>query len=63
MELEPLKVRIPLVVCKKVLMYTSGFDAATPAFVAAPFVVALFNFLVTLDPIPDPKIGGASKEQ
>jgi hypothetical protein len=42
---------------------TSGYDAATPAFVTAPFVIAPFNFLVTLDPIPDPNVGGASNEQ
>ncbi len=60
--MEPLKVRNPLVIRKEVFASTSGFDAATPAFIVAPYVVAPFNFLVTLDPIPDPNVRRASKE-
>jgi hypothetical protein len=45
MELEPLKVRNPLVICKEVFAPTSGFNAATPAFIVAPFVVAIFNII------------------
>jgi hypothetical protein len=63
MELEPLKVCNSLVIHEEVFTSTSGFDAATPAFVVAPFVIALFNFLATLNPIPDPNVGGASKER
>jgi hypothetical protein len=63
MELEPLKLCNPLVICKEVFASTSGFDAATSAFVVAPYVVTPFNFLVTLDPIPDPNIGRTSKER
>jgi hypothetical protein len=63
MELEPLKVRNLLVIRKEVFKSTSGFNAPTPAFVVASFVVTLFNFLLPLDPIPDPNVGGASKER
>ncbi len=54
MELEPLEVRYPLVIREEVFGSTSGFDAATPASIVAPHVVALFVLLMTLDPIPDP---------
>ncbi len=57
-ELEPLKVPNPLVICKEVRASTFEFVAATPAF-----VVALFVLLVTLNPIPDSNVGGASNEQ
>jgi hypothetical protein len=63
MELEPLEVRDPLVIRKEVFAPTSGFDAATPAFIVAPYVVAPFNFLVTLNPIPDPNVGRVSTER
>ncbi len=63
MELEPLKVCNPLVIRKEVFTSTSEFDAATSAFIIASFVVDLFNFLVTINPIPDPNVGGASKER
>jgi hypothetical protein len=63
MELEPLKVRNPLVICMEVFASTSGFDAATPASIVAPHVVALFVLLVTLDPIPDPNVGRMSRER
>jgi hypothetical protein len=51
------------VICEEVFASTSGFGVATPAFVVAPSVVAPFNFLLTLDPIPDPNVGRAPKEQ
>jgi hypothetical protein len=63
MELEPLEVRNPLMIRKEVFASTSLFDAATPAFIVAPHVVALFVLLATLDPIPDRNVGRASKEQ
>jgi hypothetical protein len=63
MELEPLKVPNPLVIRKEVFASTSGFGAATPAFIVAPYIVALFVLLVTLDPIPDPNVDRASKDQ
>jgi hypothetical protein len=63
MELEPLEVPNPLVICKEVFVSTSGFDAATPASIVAPHVVILFILLVTLDPLPDSNVGRASKEQ
>jgi hypothetical protein len=63
MELEPLEVHNPLVISKDVFSSTSGFDAATPASIVAPHIGALFVLLVTLDPIPDPNVGRASKEQ
>jgi hypothetical protein len=63
MELEPLKVHNPLVICRELFAFTSGFGAAIPAFVVAPYVVSLFGLLVTLNPIPDPNVGRASKEQ
>jgi hypothetical protein len=63
MELEPLEVRNPLVIRKEVFASTSLFDAATPASIIAPHVVALFVLFVTLDPIPEPNVGRASKEQ
>ena len=63
MELEPLEVRNSLVIRKEVFTSTSEFDAATSAFISASFVVDLFNFLVTINPIPDPNLGKASKEQ
>jgi hypothetical protein len=63
MELEPLKVCNSLVIHKEIFVYTSGFNAATSAFIVAPFIVAPFNFLVTLGPNPDPNVGGASKER
>jgi hypothetical protein len=62
-KLEPLEVRYPLVICKKVFVSTSGFDAATPASIVAPHVVALFVLLMTLNPIPDLNVGRGSKEQ
>jgi hypothetical protein len=62
MELEPLEVCNPLVIREEVFASTSGFGAATPAFIIAPYVVAPFNFFVTLNPIPDPNVGWASKE-
>jgi hypothetical protein len=63
MELEPFKVCYPLVIHKEVFTSTSGFDAATPASIVAPHVVALFIVLMTLDPIPDLNVGRGSKEQ
>jgi hypothetical protein len=51
------------VIHKEVFASTSGFGAATPAFVVTPYVVALFVLLMTLDPIPDPNVGRASKKQ
>jgi hypothetical protein len=51
------------VIREEVFASTSGFNAATSAFAVAPSVVAPFNFLVTLNPIPDPNVGRASKEQ
>jgi hypothetical protein len=51
------------VIRKEVFVSTCGFNAATLAFIIAPYVVAPFNFLVTLDPIPDPNVGRALKEQ
>ncbi len=42
---------------------TSGFDATTPASIVAPYVVALFILLTTLNPIPDLNVGRGSKEQ
>jgi hypothetical protein len=51
------------VICEEVFTSTSGFSAATPAFVVAPYKVALFILLMTLNPIPDPNVGRASKEQ
>jgi hypothetical protein len=62
-ELEALKVCDPLVIREEVFASTTGFGAATSAFVIAPYVVAPFNFVVTLDPIPDPNVDWASKEQ
>ncbi len=62
-ELEALKVCDPLVICEEVFASTTRFGAATSAFIIAPYVVAPFNFFVTLDPIPDPNVGWASKEQ
>jgi hypothetical protein len=62
-ELKPLEVRNPLVIREEVFASTSGFGAATPAFIVAPYVVALFVLLVTLYPILDPNVGRASKEQ
>jgi hypothetical protein len=62
-ELEPLKVRNLLVIHKEVFASTSGFDAATPASIVAPHIVALFVLLVTLNPSPDLNVGRASKEQ
>jgi hypothetical protein len=62
-ELEPLKVRNPLVICKEAFASTSGFNAATPAFIVAPYLVVPFNFLVTLNPIPNPMVGRAPKER
>jgi hypothetical protein len=53
----------PLVIWEEVFASTSGFNVATPAFIIAPHVVALFVLLVTLDPIPDPNVGRASKER
>jgi hypothetical protein len=61
--LESLEVPDPLVICKEVFVSTSGFGAATPAFVVAPYVVAPFSFFMTLDPIPDPNVCKVSKEQ
>ncbi len=63
MELDPLKVCDTLVIRKEVFVSASGFNAATPAFIITPYVVVPFNFLVTLDLIPDPNVGRASKEQ
>jgi hypothetical protein len=51
------------VICKEVFTSTSGFDAATPASIVAPHIVALFVLLMTLDPIPDPDVGRGSKER
>jgi hypothetical protein len=51
------------VIREEVFASTSGFGAATPAFVVAPYIVAFFVLLMTLDPIPDPNVGRASKEQ
>ncbi len=48
---------------KEVFASTSGFNAATPASIVAPHVVALYVLLMTLDPIPDPNVGQGSKEQ
>jgi hypothetical protein len=62
-ELEPLEAHNPLVICKEVFTSTRGFDAATPASIIAPHVVALFVLLVTLNPIPEPNVGRVSKEQ
>ncbi len=58
MELEPLEVCNPLVICKEVLPSAFGFIATTPAF-----VIALFVLLVTLNPIPDPNVGRESSKQ
>jgi hypothetical protein len=63
MELEPLEVCYPLVIRKESFASTSGFNAATPASIVAPHVVALFVLLMTLDPIPDPNVGRVSKER
>jgi hypothetical protein len=63
MELELLEVRNPLVIREEVFASTIGFGAATPAFVIAPYVSALFVLLMTFNPIPDPNVGRASKEQ
>jgi hypothetical protein len=62
-ELEPLEVCNPLVIRKEVFTSTSGFGTVTSAFIVAPYVVPLFALLVTLNPIPDPNLGKASKEQ
>jgi hypothetical protein len=50
------KICNPLVTHKEVFQSTSGFDAFTSAFVVASFIVTLFTFLVTLDPIPYPNV-------
>jgi hypothetical protein len=63
MELEPLEVCYPLVICKEVFASTIGFNTATPVSIVAPHVVALFVLLMTLNPIPDLNVGRGSKEQ
>jgi hypothetical protein len=62
-ELEPLEVCDPLVIGKEVFASTSGFNAATPASIVASHGISLFVLLITHDPIPDPNVGRASKEQ
>ena len=62
-ELEPLEVCDQMVICEEVFVSTSGIGAATQAFVVTPYVVAPFNFLVTLDTICYPNVDRASKEQ
>jgi hypothetical protein len=62
MELEPLEVCNSLVIGKEVFASASGFDAATPAYIIAPYVDVPFNLLMTLNPIPDPNVGRASRE-
>jgi hypothetical protein len=57
-EQEPLGVRNSLVKRKEVIVSAIGFNATTPAFIVAPFI-----FIVTLNPISDPNVGGASKER
>jgi hypothetical protein len=51
------------VIHKELYASPSGFNAATPAFIVTPNIVAPFNFLVTLNPIPDPNVGRAFKKQ
>jgi hypothetical protein len=58
MELGPLKVCNPLVICKEVLASPFGFIATTPAF-----AVVLFVLYVTLNPITDPNVGRVSNKQ
>jgi hypothetical protein len=57
-ELEPLEVCNPLVICKEVPPSAFGFVATTPAF-----VVALFVYLLNLNPIPDSNVGGTSSKR
>jgi hypothetical protein len=57
-EQEPLGIHNPLVIRKEVFVSAIGFLAATPVLFVAPLI-----FLVTLNPISDSNVGGASKEQ
>ncbi len=57
MEQKPLGIPNPLVIHKEVFASTIGFIAATPFLFVAPLIV-----LVTLNPISDSNVGGATKE-
>jgi hypothetical protein len=54
---EPLGIRNLLVIGKEMFMSTIGFVAATPVLFVAPF-----TFLMTLNPVSDQSVDGASKE-